>query len=71
MIEISYSLYHKELARLADEYISGFDGNIAVILGLYIEYDIGSKKAALSIWRSRLISNPEKEEGALLKTFSV
>ena len=33
VIETSYSQHHKELPRLADEYISGSNGNIAVILG--------------------------------------
>ena len=34
VIETSYSQRQKELTRLADEYISGSDGNIAIILGL-------------------------------------
>ena len=56
---------------MADEYISGSDGNIAMILGLDIEYGVESKKASLSIWRARLVPDPEKEEGVLLETFSV
>ena len=71
VIETSYSQCQKDLTRLADEYISGSDGNIAMILGLDIEYGIGSKKASLSIWRARLVPDPEKEEGVLLETFSV
>ena len=34
VIETSYPQRQKELTRLADEYISGSDGNIATILGL-------------------------------------
>ena len=45
------NMLSKELARLADEYISCSDGNIAVILGLDIEYGVGSRTASLSIWR--------------------
>ena len=71
MIETSYSQRQKDLTRLADEYISGSDGNIAMVLGLDIEYCIGSKKASLSIWRPRLVPDPEKEEAVLLETFSV
>ena len=71
MIETSYSQRQKELTRLADEYISGSDGNIAMIFRLDIEYSVESKKASLSIWRSRLMPDPEKKKGILLKTFSV
>ncbi|KAF6238837.1 hypothetical protein HO173_003344 [Letharia columbiana] len=71
VIETSYSQHQKELTRLADEYVSGSDGNIAMVLGLDIEYGVGSKKASLFIWRSRLVSVPEKEEAVLLETFSV
>ena len=42
-----------------------------MILRLDIEYGIGSKKASLSIWRARLVLDPEKEEGVLLETFSI
>ncbi len=71
VIETSYSQRQKDLTRLADEYVSGFDGNIAMVLGLDIEYGIESKKASLSIWRPRLVPDPEKEEAVLLETFSV
>ena len=70
VIETSYPQRQKELTRLADEHISCSDGNIAIVLGLDIEYGIGSKKASLSIWRARLVPDPEKEEGVLLETFS-
>ena len=36
VIETSYSQKYKDLARLADEYICGFDGTIGVVLGLDI-----------------------------------
>lgn len=71
VIEKSYSQHHKELGRLADEYISGSDGNIAVVLGLDIEYGVGFKKASLSIWRPRLVPDLEKKEAVLLETFGV
>ena len=47
VIETSYSQRQKGLTRLADEYISGSDGNIAMVLGLDIEYGVGSKKASI------------------------
>ncbi len=71
VIETSYSQRQKDLTRLADEYISGSDGNIAMVLRLDIEYGVESKKASLSIWRPRLVPDPEKEEAVLLETFSV
>ena len=69
VVETSYSQHHKELARLADEYISGSDGNIAVILGLDTEYGVGSKTASLSIWQPRLVPDPKKKEVILPETF--
>ena len=71
MIETSYSQHHKELAGLANEYISGSDDNIAVMLGLDIEYGVGSRTASLSIWRPRLLPDPDEKEVVLLETFSV
>ena len=71
VIETSYSQHHKELAGLADEYISGSNGNIAVILGLDIEYGVGSRTASLSIWQPRLLPDPDEKEAVLLETFSV
>lgn len=71
VIETLYSQRQKDLTRLVDEYVFGSDENIAMVFGLDIEYGIGSKKASLSIWRSRLMPDPEKEKGVLLKTFSV
>ena len=57
--------------RLTNEYISGFNENIIIILRLDIKYNVKSKKMSLSIWRSRLVRNLEKEEDVLLKMFSV
>ena len=71
VIETSYSQRQKDLTKLADEYISGFNGIIAMILGLDIEYGVESKKASLSMWRPRLVPDPEKEEGVLLEMFSI
>jgi hypothetical protein len=36
VIETSYSQTQKNLARLADDYVCGSDGNIAVVLGFDI-----------------------------------
>lgn len=49
IIEISYSRRPKDLARLADDYISGSDGNIAVVLGFDIEYGEENKEAAIFV----------------------
>ncbi len=71
VIETSYSQQHKDLAILADDYIYGSDGNISVVLGLDIEYDVESKRASVSIWRPRLASDPENEAGVLLEIVSI
>ena len=49
IIEIAYSQRRKDLARLADEYICGSDGNISVVLGLDIAYGDSSKRPSISI----------------------
>lgn len=71
MIETSYSQHHKELTRLADEYVSGSDDNTAVILGLDIEYGVGSRTASLFIWRPRVLPDTDEKEAVLLEAFSV
>ena len=71
VIETSYSQQHKDLARLADDYICGSDGNINVVLGLDIEYGVGSKRASVSVWQPRLAPDPEDEEGVLLELVGV
>jgi len=70
IIETSYSQQHKVLRRLADEYICGSDGNIAAILGLDIEYGVGSKEAPLSIWRPRVVPDPDEKKATILEMFS-
>jgi len=55
------------LARLADDYICGSDGNISVVLGLDIEYGVGSKRASISTWRPRLAPDPKNKEGVVLE----
>ena len=71
VIETSYSQHQEELARLADEYICGSDGNIGVVLGLDIAYGVGSKRASISIWRPSLAPDPQNKEGVILKTVGV
>jgi hypothetical protein len=40
-------------------------------MGFFTYYGVESKKASLSIWRPRLVPDPEREETVLLETFSV
>ena len=42
-----------------------------MILGLDIEYGVGSRSASLSSWRPRLLPDPDEKEAVLLETFSV
>jgi hypothetical protein len=49
-----------DLARLADDYILGSDGNIRVVIGLDINYR--RKMATLSIWGPRIVSNDNEDE---------
>lgn len=52
VIEISFSQKRKDLKYLAEDYILGSNGDIAVVIGLDIEYT-NSKQATLSVWRAR------------------
>lgn len=60
ILEVSYSQKRRDLARLADKYILGSDGNIRVVIGIDIDYK--DKSATLSMWRSRLQVNIADEE---------
>ncbi|KAL2040037.1 hypothetical protein N7G274_007440 [Stereocaulon virgatum] len=71
VIETSYSQKYKDLARLADEYICGSDGNIGVVLGLDIEYRVGSKRASVSIWRPKFAPDPQNKEDMILEMVGV
>jgi len=42
-----------------------------MVLGLDIEYGVGSKRASVSIWRPRLAPDPENKEGMLLEMVGV
>jgi hypothetical protein len=44
VIETSYSQTRKNLARLANDYICGYDGNIAAVLKFDIQYGVQSRK---------------------------
>lgn len=51
VLEVSFSQKRKDLSRLADDYITGTDGNIRRMIGLDIEYT--QKEASLSVWEPR------------------
>jgi hypothetical protein len=57
VIEVSFTQKKKDLARLADSYILGSEGNIRVVVGLDIEYKTASKdpskRATISLWRPK------------------
>lgn len=61
VIEVSYSQKRHDLARLADDYILGSDGDIRIVVGLDVEYR-GSKKATLSVWQPEIITNEGGEK---------
>ncbi|KAH0555676.1 hypothetical protein GP486_006380 [Trichoglossum hirsutum] len=50
VIETSFSQKRKDLPKLAEDYILGSIGNIAVVIGLDIEYR-KTKQATFSMWR--------------------
>ncbi len=60
VLEVSFSQKRKALARLAEDYILGANGDICVVIGLDVEYS--GKRATLSIWRSRVVNTEDGEE---------
>ena len=69
ILEISYSQKRKDVARLADNYILGSDGNICVVVGIDIDYK--DKSATLSMWRPQIqVNNAGEEELVAHQTVS-
>jgi hypothetical protein len=56
IIEVAYSQKGKRLDRLAEDYLLDSDASVRAVVGLSIEYGKNeSRKATLSVWRSRII----------------
>lgn len=69
IFELSYSQKRRDLARLADDYILGSDGNIRVMVGIDVDYK--DKSATLPMWRPRLqVNNAGEEELVAHQTLS-
>jgi hypothetical protein len=63
IIEIAYSQKKKRLSRLAEDYLLDSDANVRAVVGLDIEYGKkGSRKARLSVWRTRVFYTPAGDE---------
>ena len=55
IIEVAYSQKRKRLDRLAEDYLLDSDASVQAVVGLDIEYDKeGSRKATLTLWRTRV-----------------
>ena len=61
VIEVSYLQKGKDLGRLSDDYILGYDSGIRVVVGLDIEYKM-TKKATLSVWQPSIVTNEAGEK---------
>ncbi|OAL56152.1 hypothetical protein IQ07DRAFT_583540 [Pyrenochaeta sp. DS3sAY3a] len=63
IIEVAYSQKRKRLDRLAENYLLDSDASVQVVVGLDVEYGKkGTKKATLSVWRTRIIHTPDGDE---------
>jgi hypothetical protein len=63
IIEIAYSQKKKKLNRLAESYLLDSDTSVQVVIGLDIEYGMKeSRKATLSVWRSRIFYTDKGDE---------
>ena len=61
IVEVSYS--HKNIDRLAEGYLLDSDANVQVVIGLNIDYGKKrSRKATLSVWRTRTYNTVDGEE---------
>ncbi|KAF2799726.1 hypothetical protein K505DRAFT_332307 [Melanomma pulvis-pyrius CBS 109.77] len=63
IIEVAYSQKRKRLSRLAEDYLLDSDASVQVVVGLDVEYGkAGSRKATLSIWRTRIAHTTNGDE---------
>ncbi|KAI9770858.1 MAG: hypothetical protein M1839_003021 [Geoglossum umbratile] len=63
IIEVSYSQKRKCVGRLAEDYLLDSDASVRVVVGLDIEYGgKGSRKATLSVWRTRVFHTDDGDE---------
>jgi hypothetical protein len=63
IIEVAYSQKKKRLSRLAEDYLLDSDANVRAVVGLDIEYGKkGSRKATLSVWRTRVFHSSAGDE---------
>ncbi|KAF2454277.1 hypothetical protein BDY21DRAFT_423847 [Lineolata rhizophorae] len=63
IIEVAYSQKTKRLARLAEDYLLDSDANVQAVVGLNIGYGKGgSRKATLSVWRTRVFNTADGNE---------
>jgi len=65
VIEVSYSQKRACLNHLAENYILESNGNIRVVVGLDVDYR-SSKKATLSMWCPKIISNEQDGQPELV-----
>lgn len=58
IIEVAYSQKRKRLGRLAEDYLLDSNASVQAVVGLDIEYGKKkSRKATLSVWRTRIDGN--------------
>ena len=63
IVEVAYSRKKKRLGRLAEDYLLDSNAGVQVVVGLDIEYGKkGSRKATLSMWRTRVVSTTDGNE---------
>lgn len=58
ILEVAYSQKRKRLGRLAEDYLLDSNASVQAVVGLDIEYGKKkSRKATLSVWRTRIDGN--------------
>lgn len=56
VLEVSYSQQRKDLAKIADDYVIGSGGDIAVVVGIDIDYK-NTTEARVMVWRPLVVED--------------
>ena len=71
ILETAYSQRGEDLKEIAHQYLMGSDGNIRLVIGCNIEYELRSRKATVSLWQPDFMINPTNATRTILKSIQI
>ena len=71
ILETAYSQRGEDLKEIAYQYLMGSDGNIRLVIGCNIEYELRSRKATVSLWQPEFMINPTDATRTILKSIQI